>query len=112
MADDLELFFVQISVNEATLRRIIDGDHPEFTLLIAMQNHTQPAPERAGKNFSQISGPKFHVASHDGDTRRTTDDPQVMTCIPGKVSLARNASDQFFQPPLDQATSLLALLSN
>ena len=96
MANDLELFLVQISVNEAALRRIIDGDHPEFALLIAVQNHAQPAPERAGKNLSQISGPKLHIASHDGDTRRITDDPQVMTCIPVKVSVAGNDSDQLF----------------
>jgi hypothetical protein len=36
MADDLELFLVQVSVNKAALRRIIDGDHPEFALLIAV----------------------------------------------------------------------------
>ena len=98
MANNLELFLVQISVNEAALRRVIDGDHPEFALLVTVQNHTQPAPERTGKNFSQISGPKFLVASHDGDTRRITDDPQVRTCIPGKVRVWRVRSpDQFFR---------------
>ena len=96
MANDLELFLVQISVNEAALRRVIDGDHPEFALLVTVQNHTQPAPERTGKNFSQISGPKFLVASHDDDTRRITDDPQVRTCIPGKVHVWRVASPTSF----------------
>jgi hypothetical protein len=51
MANDLELFLVQISVNEAALRRIIDGDHPEFALFVAVQNHAQPLSERAGKYF-------------------------------------------------------------
>jgi len=112
MADDLELLLVQIRMDEAVLGGIIDGHQPKFALLVTSQDHAQPPPERTGKDFSQIPGPKFHVASHDVDTRRITVGPQVMTSIPREVCVARNESDQFFQVLLDQATSLLALLSD
>jgi len=65
MADDLELLLVQIRMDKAVLRGIIDGYQPKVALLVTPQDHAQPAPERTGKNFSQISSPKFHVASHN-----------------------------------------------
>jgi hypothetical protein len=78
MADDFELFLVQVSVNEAILRRIINGYKPEFAFLITMQNHAQSALKRARKYFSQISCAKFRSASHTFDSRRGNESPQVV----------------------------------
>ena len=79
MPNDFELFLVQISMNEAILRRIIDGHKPEFAVVVTLQDHAQPALKRAGKHFSQISGPKLRGVSHRIDSRRGDDRWQVMT---------------------------------
>src|SRR5215831_15278198 len=71
-------------MDEAVLRGIVDGHQPEFALLITSQDYAQPALERTGKYFRQVSSPKFHVASHDVDTRWFTDDPQVTTWFKNK----------------------------
>jgi hypothetical protein len=79
MADDFELLLVQIGVNEAIPRRIVDGYQPEFALLITSQNDAQPLLEWTGKNFSQVSGPKFCFARHEMDIRRVAGGSQVTT---------------------------------
>src|SRR5262249_44580423 len=92
MPNDLELLLIQIGMDETVLRGIIDRHQPKFALLITSQDYAQPALERTRQYFSQISGPKFHVACHDVDTRRITDTPQVITCIPAEVCVAHNAT--------------------
>src|ERR1700737_1855250 len=63
MADDLELSFVQIGMNETVPRRIIDRHQPELAVGITSQNDSQSLLEVTGKYFSQISSPTVGVAS-------------------------------------------------
>src|SRR5437016_12374364 len=79
MPNDFELFLVKISMNEAILRRIIDGHKPEFAVAVTLQDHAQSALKRAGKYFSQISGPELRRVSHRIDSRRGDGRSQVMT---------------------------------
>jgi hypothetical protein len=65
MADDLELLFVQIGMNETVLRWIVDRHQPELAVDITSQNNSQSLPEGTGKYLSQISSPKFRTPRHE-----------------------------------------------
>jgi hypothetical protein len=93
MADDLELSFVQIGVNEAMLRRIIDRHQPEFAVGVTAQNDAKSSPEGTGKYLSQISSPKFRTARHEIDCRRCVGRSQEARSDRGQVKPPHEGQD-------------------